>query len=133
MGIGSRRSRKVNENSGVRPRTLHTSGKTKTKEKKIHQSRKVNGIWLALTMDPKKKNSDVTTNGVACGVASRQIYVRLTFKKDSGMGWLRLVGSLKLQVSFAEYLLFYRALFVSNIYIKYMLDTKRIQVWGGFD
>ena len=27
-----------------------------------------------------------------------------------GMGWLRLVGSLKLQVSFAEYCLFYRAL-----------------------
>jgi len=27
-----------------------------------------------------------------------------------GMGWLRLVGSLKLQVSFAEYSLFYRAL-----------------------
>ena len=29
---------------------------------------------------------------------------------DSGMGWLRLVGSLKLWVSFAEYSLFYRAL-----------------------
>jgi len=28
----------------------------------------------------------------------------------SNMGWLRLVGSLKLQVSFAEYSLFYRAL-----------------------
>jgi len=28
----------------------------------------------------------------------------------SHMGWLRLVGSLKLQVSFAEYRLFYRAL-----------------------
>jgi len=28
-----------------------------------------------------------------------------------GMGWLRFVGSLKLQVSFAEYSLFYRALF----------------------
>jgi len=26
------------------------------------------------------------------------------------MGWLRLVGSIKLQVSFAEYSLFYRAL-----------------------
>ena len=26
------------------------------------------------------------------------------------MGWLRLVGSLKLQVSFAEYRLFYRSL-----------------------
>ena len=28
----------------------------------------------------------------------------------AGIGWLRLVGSLKLQVSFAEYSLFYRAL-----------------------
>jgi len=29
---------------------------------------------------------------------------------DDGMGWLRLVGFLKLQVSFAEYRVFYRAL-----------------------
>ena len=28
----------------------------------------------------------------------------------AGMGWLRLVGSIKLQVSFAEYSLFYKAL-----------------------
>jgi len=28
---------------------------------------------------------------------------------QSAIGWLRLVGSLKLQVSFAEYSLFYRA------------------------
>ena len=28
----------------------------------------------------------------------------------ASMGWLRLVGSIKLQVSFAEYSLFYRAL-----------------------
>jgi len=32
------------------------------------------------------------------------------------MGWLRLVGSLKLQVSFAEYHLFYRALFAEETY-----------------
>jgi len=32
------------------------------------------------------------------------------------MGWLRLVGSLKLQVSFAEYHLFYRALFAKETY-----------------
>ena len=31
-------------------------------------------------------------------------------RRSSHMGWLRLVGSLKLQVSFAEYRLFYRAL-----------------------
>ena len=29
---------------------------------------------------------------------------------DAGMGWLRLVGSIKLQVSFAEYSLFYMSL-----------------------
>jgi len=33
-----------------------------------------------------------------------------TWYSTSNMGWLRLVGSLKLQVSFAEYRLFYRAL-----------------------
>ena len=32
------------------------------------------------------------------------------FPEIHGMGWLRLVGSLKLQVSLAEYRLFYRAL-----------------------
>jgi len=31
-------------------------------------------------------------------------------KEKNNMGWLRLVGSLKLYVSFAEYHLFYRAL-----------------------
>jgi len=34
----------------------------------------------------------------------------MTALQEFGMGWLRLVGSLKLQVSFAEYSLFYRAL-----------------------
>jgi len=34
----------------------------------------------------------------------------LQISKESGVGWLRLVGSLKLYVSFAEYRLFYRAL-----------------------
>jgi len=35
---------------------------------------------------------------------------RILFIHMSGMGWLRLVGSLESQVSFAEYRLFYRAL-----------------------
>ena len=35
--------------------------------------------------------------------------VELTFE-NLGMGWLRLVGSFKLQVSFAEYRLFHKAL-----------------------
>ena len=38
-----------------------------------------------------------------------QLPARLTLD-GTDMGWLRLVGSLKLQVSFAEYRLFYRAL-----------------------
>ena len=35
-------------------------------------------------------------------------------------GWLRLVGSLKLQVSFAEYPLFYRALLQKKVCVRYM-------------
>jgi len=34
----------------------------------------------------------------------------IMFSVNEHMGWLRLVGSLKLYVSFAEYSLFYRAL-----------------------
>jgi len=40
------------------------------------------------------------------------------------MGWLRLVGSLKLQVSFAEYSLFYRALLQKRPIILRSLLTK---------
>ena len=35
----------------------------------------------------------------------------------ANMGWLRLVGSLKLQVAFAEYRLFYRALLLERLVI----------------
>jgi len=35
----------------------------------------------------------------------------------SAMGWLRSVGSIKLQVSFAEYCLFYRALLQKRLMI----------------
>ena len=38
------------------------------------------------------------------------IYIYMCMYICVDMGWLRLVGSLKLQVSFAEYRLFYRAL-----------------------
>jgi len=40
----------------------------------------------------------------------RSCHTSINHVKDIGMGWLRLVGSLKWQVSFAEYCLFYRAL-----------------------
>ena len=41
-----------------------------------------------------------------------QMCILYTFEKEaeSTMGWRRLVGSLKLQVSFVEHSLFYRAL-----------------------
>ena len=41
-----------------------------------------------------------------CAGCKRAQYLR----GEAGMGWLRLVGSLKVQVSFTEYSLFYRAL-----------------------
>jgi len=41
-----------------------------------------------------------------------------------GMGWLRSVGSIKLQVSFAEYRLFYRALLQKRPIILSILLTK---------
>ena len=44
------------------------------------------------------------------------------------MGWLRLVGSLKLQVSFAEYRLFYRALLQKrHIILRSLLETHHFK------
>jgi len=60
---------------------------------------------------------------------------------ESIMGWLRLVGSLKLLVSFAEYRLFYRALLqkrpvilrslhiVATPYVSFMCVIYLIRVW----
>jgi len=45
------------------------------------------------------------------------------------MGWLRLVGSLKLQVSFAEYRLFYRAFVQKRHVILRSLLTKATPWW----
>jgi len=39
-----------------------------------------------------------------------QLYTHFTLCREGSNGWLQLIGSLKLQVSFAEYSLFYRAL-----------------------
>jgi len=44
------------------------------------------------------------------------VIVRKGSWKKGGMGWLWLVGSLQWQVSFAEYRLFYRALFAKETY-----------------
>ena len=49
---------------------------------------------------------DLTRSSVA-GITARCV---LEAKGSAVMGWLRLVGSLKVQVFFAEYSLFYRAL-----------------------
>jgi len=53
--------------------------------------------------------------GTLVGVGLRGVvkYVKrnsIHIMQKRHMGWLRLVGSIKLQVSFAEYCLFYRAL-----------------------
>jgi len=42
---------------------------------------------------------------------------------NTAMGWLRLVGSIKLKVSFAEYSLFYRALLQRKPIILSILPT----------
>jgi len=56
----------------------------------------------------------------------------------SSMGWQQLVGSLKLQVSFAEYSLFCRALLQKRPIIlrsllteatPYLIDAKRTELW----
>ena len=84
---------------------------------------------------------------------------RLLSRQSTHMGWLRLVGSLKLQVSFAEYRLFYRALsqkrpiilrsllivatpyltficiryrnMYRNMSVLYKCMQKRINIWDG--
>jgi len=53
---------------------------------------------------PTKRYSQVSVGLFACIEVSCDLFVRLA------MGWLRLVGSFKLLISFAEYRLFYRAL-----------------------
>ena len=61
----------------------------------------------------------IHTHTYICPYVSQQLYTLSMYTYTpthmflyivSTMGWLRLVGSLKLQVSFAEYSLFYRAL-----------------------
>ena len=49
----------------------------------------------------------VGCSGLQCDVVCSGVLQRVA---ATNMGWLRLVGALKLQVSFAEYSLFYRAL-----------------------
>jgi len=48
-----------------------------------------------------------------CAVMSTYICIETSFHE---MEWLRLVGPLKIYVSFAEYSLFYRALFAKETY-----------------
>jgi len=50
------------------------------------------------------------TSTVARDLESTGLELNVSRSIDLRMGWLRLVGSLKLQVSFAEHRLFYRAL-----------------------
>jgi len=54
------------------------------------------------------------------------IYVFFVCLGLEGMGWLRSVGSMKLQVSFAEYCLFYRALLPEWTIVLSILLSKAI-------
>jgi len=60
-----------------------------------------NRVWMSGLLITSTVARDLESTGLELNV-SRSIDLR--------MGWLRLVGSLKLQVSFAEHRLFYRAL-----------------------
>ena len=59
---------------------------------------------------------------------SRVTHVHETCPK-SDMGWLRSVGSIKSQVSFAEYRLFYRALLQKRLMILSILLSEAIPWW----
>jgi len=52
-------------------------------------------------------------------------------EQSGSMGWLRLVGSIKLQVSFPEYSLFYRALLQKRPIIQSILLTVAtpLHIW----
>jgi len=52
-------------------------------------------------------NSSVLKDKLACSLRQTNSHI-LRMCTNTAMGWLRLVGSLKLLVSFAEYRLFYR-------------------------
>ena len=59
----------------------------------------------------------------------RVLYETLPF--IHGMGWLRSVGSMQLQVSFAEYCLFYRALLQKRLIILSILLTRATPYHNG--
>jgi len=63
-------------------------------------------------LDEKKNQALKTTWTKVCVcVCARESECVCARARQEDMGWLRLVSSLKIQVSFAEYRLFYRALF----------------------
>ena len=72
-----------------------------------------------------------------CGVDYRRCWWS-TVSSFSTMGWLRLVGSLELQVSFAEYRLFHKALLQKRPVILRSLRIVSLirhhfPLWGGYD
>jgi len=69
-----------------------------------------NESWQPMTFTGNKKCIHSETQLLFFDV---RVYSRCVCKPRH-MGWLRLVGSLKLQVSFAEYSLFYRALLIKR-------------------
>jgi len=59
------------------------------------------------TGEKDARQSDTTKRRIT---ETRENGGRQSDSRKRGMGWLRLVGSMKLKISFAEYSLFYRAL-----------------------
>jgi len=53
-----------------------------------------------------------------------RLEIQIEWHSKCNMGWLRLVGSLKLQVSFAEYSLFYRALLQKRPTMRLRLELQ---------
>jgi len=64
------------------------------------------------------------TRHIMCVATCVNWYCHTTLSAENAIGWLRSVGSIKLQVSFAEYCLFYRALLQKRPIIVSILLTK---------
>ena len=83
---------------------------------------------------------EATPYRYVCAQQHISVCVRSTTHIDTG--WLQLVGSLKLQVSFEEYRFFYRALLQKRriilrslliIATPHVCAQRHISIWGGYD
>jgi len=67
-------------------------------------------LWVSFAKEPCKRDYILQKRPYSYGHCSDIVMHISSDSKLTGMGWLQLVGSFKLQVSFAEYSLFCRAL-----------------------